>query len=200
MISNRLQSLPASGYQRQLWKNGKGETCEIARDDRSVFHWRISTATLVTDGAFSRFPGYDRILILLDGGPITLQLGGQTAVELERLDSHSFPGDTDVFMKIMAPGHDLNIFTLRDAARAFADFVALGDKEEIIELKGKERFFYCISGQAEIALAGDLGESRTLEGGDTLRILGQFLSSSDHVRMTGTHGTNIVMISIDSLK
>lgn len=79
------------------WKNGGGETAEIAVSplgaDFESFDWRISTAIVATSGPFSAFPGVDRVLTVLEGGAMVLSVGGQD----QRLDAagepFSFPGD-----------------------------------------------------------------------------------------------------------
>lgn len=79
------------------WKNGGGETAEIVafppRAGFEDFAWRISTAVVAGSGPFSAFPGVDRVLCVLEGGPMVLTVGGR---EL-RLDAAShplaFPGD-----------------------------------------------------------------------------------------------------------
>jgi len=58
------------------WKNGKGETIELAINDNASldnFSWRISMATVVEDGVFSDFSGYMRNLILIEGNGLNLQ-------------------------------------------------------------------------------------------------------------------------------
>ncbi|ACS86430.1 HutD/Ves family protein [Musicola paradisiaca] len=65
-----LQHLPVS-----RWKNGGGETREICRiaAPQGDFAWRASIATLSQDGAFSLFPGIDRVITLLSGEGVALQ-------------------------------------------------------------------------------------------------------------------------------
>ena len=66
-----MRILRASDYKRTPWKNGAGETVELAvfPPGASVgdFDWRISMSSLVADGAFSLFPGIDRTLCILSG-------------------------------------------------------------------------------------------------------------------------------------
>ena len=49
------------------WKNGGGETAEIAVSPPGAalddFDWRLSMARVETDGPFSAFPGIDRTLV-----------------------------------------------------------------------------------------------------------------------------------------
>ena len=59
---------PASARQFRPWKNGGGETAEIAVSPAGAgfddFDWRISTAIVAQSGPFSGFPGVDRVLTL----------------------------------------------------------------------------------------------------------------------------------------
>lgn len=47
----------------QPWRNGGGTTRELYRDER----WRLSAATIAAPGAFSRFPGFDRVFVVAHG-------------------------------------------------------------------------------------------------------------------------------------
>ena len=59
------------------WKNGGGSTVELAISPADAgledFAWRISTAQVAVDGAFSSFPGIDRSLAVLAGNGVCLQ-------------------------------------------------------------------------------------------------------------------------------
>ena len=58
-------------YRRMPWKNGGGSTDEIATYPRGAgldaFDWRVSIAHVASDGPFSRFPGVERTITLLEG-------------------------------------------------------------------------------------------------------------------------------------
>lgn len=58
------------------WKNGGGTTREIARfpPDQDEYLFRVSNAEVTSNGPFSLFPRYDRILLLLSLSPKTLEL------------------------------------------------------------------------------------------------------------------------------
>ncbi len=60
--------IPQSDYLRMPWKNGLGETLEIAvhRENDEV-QYRVSQAAVVEDGVFSDFSGLHRTLVLLQG-------------------------------------------------------------------------------------------------------------------------------------
>lgn len=63
-------------YKTAKWKNGKGQTTEMAIDPNGnldCFEWRISQAKVTEDGEFSDFAGYQRHMVLLKGNGLTLE-------------------------------------------------------------------------------------------------------------------------------
>lgn len=112
--------LRASTYRRTRWKNGGGETMEIAISPAGAsldnFDWRISMATVATDGPFSQFPGVDRTLCILDGAGIELGIDDEPT---HRLDHESepfvFSGDAAAHSKLIDGAvTDFNVMTRRD--------------------------------------------------------------------------------------
>ncbi|MBE9636395.1 HutD family protein [Salipiger mangrovisoli] len=73
------------------WKNGGGETAEILCVPESAgfdaFDWRISTAKVAQSGPFSSFPGVQRNLTVIEGGPMVLGFPDGTARELGAQDA-----------------------------------------------------------------------------------------------------------------
>ena len=112
--------LPASARLAQPWKNGGGVTREIAAHppgaDLASFDWRISTATVAAAGPFSRFPGVDRLLLVLEGA-LSLRIDGAPPQLLRPEDpALAFPGDIPVEAELTGgPVTDLNIMVRRGA-------------------------------------------------------------------------------------
>ncbi|QCI96582.1 HutD family protein [Agrobacterium larrymoorei] len=114
-----MHVLRASDHKRMPWKNGGGETVEIAVfpphatvDD---FDWRISMATVASDGPFSIFPQIDRTLSILDGKGMSLAIDGAGPVLLTTSSKPlSFAADVPVDATL-ADGTiiDLNVMTRR---------------------------------------------------------------------------------------
>lgn len=72
--------LRAVDYPRMPWKNGGGSTEEITRDAGEGlvgFGWRLSIADIGESGGFSRFEGYQRIISVLQGAGMNLQVDGR---------------------------------------------------------------------------------------------------------------------------
>ncbi|WP_313604379.1 HutD family protein [Rhizobium sp.] len=114
-----MRILRAAGHKRMPWKNGKGETIEIAvfPEGASVdrFDWRISMAPVVSDGPFSVFPGIDRTLSILTGDGMMLSVEGMAPRVLgQKSVPFSFPGDAKTEAVLQAgPITDLNVMTRR---------------------------------------------------------------------------------------
>lgn len=99
------------------WSNGRGTTLELAVSPAGAaigeIDWRISIATVSEPGPFSRLPGIDRVLLMLDDVEAELAIGGRT-VALRRLDQVEFAGEDDVaLLSASAPARDLNLMTRR---------------------------------------------------------------------------------------
>ncbi|PJG44002.1 histidine uptake and utilization operon protein HutD [Acinetobacter tandoii] len=104
--------LTPSDYRKMRWKNGAGYTLELARsagDDLAEFDWRISMADVTTSGAFSPFHGMQRILTVLEGEGLALQVDGKSHI-LQTLQSLPFSGDSAVSCELLAgPIRDFNL-------------------------------------------------------------------------------------------
>ncbi len=101
------------------WKNGGGVTTEIAVFPEAAglddFEWRLSMATVASDGPFSLFAGVDRTLAVLEGEGIVLSVEGQAE---ERITPASpplaFAADRPTSARLIAgPITDLNAMTRR---------------------------------------------------------------------------------------
>ncbi|MDQ2066033.1 HutD family protein [Xinfangfangia sp. CPCC 101601] len=100
------------------WRNGGGETAEIAVSpagaDFETFDWRISTAIVASDGPFSSFPNVDRVLTVIEGGPMRLSVGGEVH-ELEAASPPlAFAGDQPCEAQLLGgPLLDFNVMIRR---------------------------------------------------------------------------------------
>lgn len=119
--------LRAAGRTAVLWKNGGGVTREIAAypEDAGLegFDWRVSLADVRADGPFSPFPGTERVLTVVDGTGMALDIGGRDAggrrLLAERYVPRPFPGDVPTDGRLLAgPVVNLNVMYRRGAARA----------------------------------------------------------------------------------
>jgi hypothetical protein len=161
-----LRRLPAQDRRSTAWKNGQGQTAEIAIHppgaDLSAFDWRVSLAQVAVSGPFSKFPGVDRWLLVLTGtmdlaidgaAPLRLQAGGEPI---------RFPGDVPVQSTVRdGPVRDLNIMTARD--RVLADIrrlkLAAGGGERL----AGAALVLCLSGAVRVSDGADAADLSALD-------------------------------------
>ncbi|AHF70027.1 HutD/Ves family protein [Pseudomonas cichorii] len=109
----QTRTLRAIDYPRMPWKNGGGSTEEIARDggqDLDGFGWRLSIADIETSGDFSVFAGYQRIISVIQGAGMTLDIDGVTSRPLLPTDPLAFSGDSQVSCALLdGPIRDFNL-------------------------------------------------------------------------------------------
>jgi len=100
------------------WRNGGGVTREyLVQPSDEGYDWRLSVAEVATNGPFSEFAGFDRILVLLSGAGMVLRFADAPDVTLsEPLQHHRFAGEAVVNAALVSgPTTDLNLFWRRDA-------------------------------------------------------------------------------------
>lgn len=113
--------IPFAGLAPVSWKNGGGSTTEIAIAPPEAgfddFEWRISLATIASDGPFSVFPGVDRTLMLVEGHGATLDIddGDDSFILCDDDPVFSFSGESQVLAKLnRGATTDFNVMTRRD--------------------------------------------------------------------------------------
>ena len=118
-IAPTLRVIRAAECQTMPWKNGGGETTEIAvfppgagLDD---FVWRVSRAKVASDGPFSVFAGVDRTLTVLEGAGMRLTVGNAEPVDLTAASAPlSFAADVPTRASLLGGAvTDLNVMTRR---------------------------------------------------------------------------------------
>ena len=134
------------------WKNGLGETTELAiNDDASLgdFIWRLSIASVANDGVFSDFSGYERNLILIEGEGITLEHDGKSRdVLANKLDVANFDGGCETMGSLAAGAiRDFNIITAKDKVLTQVDCYIAPSQVEVTLAKNTLCFVYSLSGE-----------------------------------------------------
>lgn len=103
------------------WRNGGGVTRTVAcgGDDSALgWDWRVSIADITQSGPFSRYPGIDRDLVLIGGGPLVLH-GAAASLRLDGVGEQvQFSGDLRMSAELDAkPARMWNVMTRRGVAR-----------------------------------------------------------------------------------
>lgn len=114
----RLSDCPS-----QPWKNGLGSTREIAVQPSGAgsndFLWRVSIAEVDSAAPFSRFPGIDRQIALLDGNGFSMTLDDNRVHPLTApFEPFAFAGEATVAVNLVdGPTRDFNLMVRREHAR-----------------------------------------------------------------------------------
>ncbi|MFF0923164.1 HutD family protein [Rhizobium leguminosarum] len=169
-----MRILRSGDHKRMPWKNGKGETVEIAvfPPGASIndFDWRISMATVAEDGPFSIFPGIDRTLAILDGNGMVLDAAGSEPVPLTTAsDPLAFPADIPVAARLEDGAiTDLNVMTRRNGLVHTLIRIDV-DGSKTVRLSPSTCLFLCHRGTLSFRRDAETG---ALAAGDALLIEG----------------------------
>ena len=164
-----MLQLRSRDYRRLPWRNGRGSTAEIAVAPAGAgiddFLWRVSTAVVAAPGAFSAFPGVDRILTVISGDGLTLEIDGH-APAAPGQEPFAFPGDLPCNARLRdGPVTDLNVMTRRGQCRAVVRWAGPAEA-----LPGaSDRLVFAGRGPLDGRVGG---RGYRLDAGDTLRLSG----------------------------
>ncbi|WP_282607494.1 HutD family protein [Pelagibius sp. Alg239-R121] len=120
-----MKLIRPSDWKTTPWRSGHGETAEIAvfpaDTDLAVgdFDWRVSLASMSEDAGFSAFPGFGRILTVVEGKG--LELDARPAGTCDRVVPHAptyFPGERTLTGRLSdGPVKNLNLMFARHRLR-----------------------------------------------------------------------------------
>jgi environmental stress-induced protein Ves len=158
---------PAS-YRVMPWKNGGGSTTELLVEPPGAslgagFLWRLSMASVAASGPFSRFPGIDRSLLLLEGDGLDLEHAGHGRTRLLPLaEPARFPGEWDSTGTLLGgPCLDFNVMS--DRARVGHRLTLLRPGPELTALPAAEPLLlFCVRGRAALPELGWTLEAKHL--------------------------------------
>lgn len=159
--------LRPADHRRVPWKNGGGVTTELAVEPAADgrFLWRVSIADVVEPGPFSAFPGYDRLIAVVEGDGMRLSVDGAPPVERRRLDpAFAFPGEAAVWCEPTAgPIRDVNLMLDRASA---AGTLTLYAGPALHRADGEAVLVHALAGT--LSVTPDGGEPQPLAQGHSL--------------------------------
>lgn len=177
-----MRKLPSAELLPTPWKNGGGETVEIAVSPLGAtldnFHWRVSSARVASPGPFSPFPGVERTLAVIRGGPLQLVVSDGEPPRHERpakvlnlnhqSEPYRFAGEWNVHAQPLGDGPviDFNVMTRRDCCTHQMQRL---DLHGHVEICGAVPVLYCVVGALSCRdVAADAQSPVTLVAGDAL--------------------------------
>lgn len=147
--------LPAAGHRRMPWRNGLGTTLEIARDTPATaddFGWRLSLADVTQSGAFSPFAGLTRIISVIAGAGMRLQIDEVATPALGRWQPYVFSGAARVNCELLeGPIRDLNLIYRADRYDAELEWIAMAGARRLAE--PRTLILFCGEGSVQVRQA-----------------------------------------------
>ena len=158
-----VRLIRATDCRRMPWKNGGGETAEIAISPAGAvldnFDWRVSMARVEVDGPFSTFGGIDRTLAILDGAGLKLRFAdGRTDEAIPGAAPCSFAADVAADATLIAgPITDLNVMTRRGRATHGVRRLDLAEPQRL-GIRAQTTLLVGASGRMRVTAAGGVQE------------------------------------------
>ena len=189
-----MQVLRAAGHRRMPWRNGGGVTTEIAVFPEAAglddFEWRLSMASVASDGPFSSFGGVDRTLAVLEGEGIVLSVEGQAEARMTPASPPvAFAADQPASARLIAgPITDLNAMTRRGLWTHRMERLVVRGSSTIAE-SGRLTIVFCASGSPTIS-----------DGKETLTLAQQDAAIVDGVQVDAASGAaELYIVRIDPI-
>jgi environmental stress-induced protein Ves len=162
-----IRILTPADYTTTAWKNGGGETTEIARAPHPTggaeFAWRLSKAPILVDGPFSTYPGIERTTTIIEGAGLDLALEDGSHIALEPDRPRSFDGAMPAHGRLRAGRvRAFNVMTARGLWRADVQVVA----SPVAAAAAPVLFAHALTGRwlfdGDNAVSGAIAEGETL--------------------------------------
>jgi len=188
--------IPPEQFKKTPWKNGKGETTELAINEGGTlddFDWRLSMAKVDENGTFSYFTGYCRNLILIGGNGLALQHDQSKVDQLDTLlDFATFDGGSNTVATLTSgPIVDINVITKQEKYQVFVETFT---NQQTVKLRlCTQCFIYCLN--AEALLSSEDNSINTRLSADHLMQLNQPGTGDFQV-----NGRNMIVIYLDGLE
>ena len=153
----------------QPWRNGGGVTRQVASQPAPApgqqpgptsgpdggWDWRVSIAEVSKAGAFSAFPGMDRVLTVIEGELLLLSVDGAEH-PLEKYRPFRFSGDAESAAALPTGDiRDLNVMTRSGAFKGYTSIIELSKKRAHPVFEGQLGIL--LQGQATVSPGGGAG-------------------------------------------
>lgn len=161
-----MKILRASNHKSMPWKNGGGETAEIAvfpeGASMETFGWRVSMANVLENGPFSVFPDIDRTLSILEGHSMALTIDGADPEVLTK-DSEPLSFAADVPVSATLPEGEIRDLNVMSRRGSFTHSVARIAQPQSFHVTGGETILIIASGTINIRAGENLAQLQHLD-------------------------------------
>lgn len=213
-MNPNIQIIRYEECESSLWKNGGGSTKQLLiwpkGADLSNFDFRISIATISSDGPFSLFHGIDRQLCILEGEGVRLNikrndLGQSEEIVLRPNDPpFCFSGETQIESKLLDNQVvDFNVMTRRGNYTARIERIECNGKVQIetnlnsAHLPANTKPIQFLLPLAPISCIYQ-GEKITLQSYDLLRLAKERNIASEYLTLISRQTTQLIRVFIEA--
>ena len=181
------------------WKNGLGHTTELAINsggNLDNFNWRLSIASVVNDGDFSNFSGYQRNLVLIEGEGLILDHRNGDIDELTNLlDIAHFDGGSKTHGSLVDGSiKDFNIMTNENSFTAEVNCYVKQHSAHIALLTNKLIFAYSLTNEMNIGHGSK--PIASVPVGHLAQLQTNHVSESHKQATTVISGQNMILIEL----
>lgn len=157
MKTPNIQLLQEKNFPKMKWKNGKGESSQIAIFPPDAqfpenFLWRLSASEIREAGSFSEFQGYDRYIALVEGKSLKLIWSHAQEISQEKIlklgEAVAFSGDVPTLCELPGgPIKDLNFIFKRGEVQVNFEILTFEEKPRSFQLSFKKVFLCVLEGK-----------------------------------------------------
>ena len=181
------------------WKNGLGHTTELAINsggNLDNFNWRLSIASVVNDGDFSNFSGYQRNLVLIEGEGLILDHRNGDIDELTNLlDIAHFDGGSKTHGSLVNGGiKDFNIMTKQNSFTAEVNCYVKQHSANFALITNKLIFAYSLTNEMHIGHSSK--PIASVPVGHLAQLQTNHVSESHKQATTVISGQNMILIEL----
>lgn len=181
------------------WKNGLGQTTELAINsggNLDNFNWRLSIASVVNDGDFSNFSGYQRNLVLIEGEGLILDHRNGDIDELTNLlDIAHFDGGSKTHGSLVNGGiKDFNIMTNENSFTAEVNCYVKQHSANFALITNKLIFAYSLTNEMHIGHSSK--PIASVPVGHLAQLQTNHVSESHQQDTTVISGQNMILIEL----
>lgn len=201
-----VRRLTSADVVEQPWKNGRGVTHELAiwppgaTLERLDFDWRLSRSALDEPGPFSKFAGFDRVLVVTRGAGLSLTHGaGAPRARLRTYEPYRFSGAWTTRCELVSGAiEDLNVICRESRCSAHLEVSRLADRRRRDTIGPGHAFAHVLSGRVTARITGE-EEPFELDAGESL--WAQSLAREEEIDIVGaSDDTVVVLIGIAAIE
>jgi environmental stress-induced protein Ves len=190
-----IELLGPKQFKSQPWKNGGGSTLELYKyPQHENYDIRLSIATVSSSGPFSKFPGYLRAIIQLEGEPMKLLHPEMNQVKTLVLHSpYFFDGEALTDCVVTETARDFNVIYKKNSSVEIGVIDLEPGSIRKIHGNATKTFVFCLRGNMTL---GNQEIESLIVSENELCILTRVEALKEAVMIAGKDGATLIEVVI----